>query len=124
MAKWETMTREEALAEIRKMVPPEELKKIDRVVESKAEGANYIKYLVLDATTGRNVLSQAEVFNKAVNLDGYVLTKFDSNAKGGAVFSLCEDFNLPAVFICTGEKYSDISLFDPKQYSHRFAGLA
>jgi fused signal recognition particle receptor len=102
----------------------EELKKIDRVVESKALGTKYIKYIVLDATTGRNAVAQAEIFHEAVKLDGYVLTKYDSGAKGGAVFSIAEDLGLPAVFLCTGEKYSDIDIFDPKQYSRGFAGLA
>jgi fused signal recognition particle receptor len=102
----------------------EELKKIDRVVEARAVNARYIKYLVLDATTGRNAVAQAEIFNEAVSLDGVVLTKFDSSAKGGAVFSLAEDMALPVVFLCTGEKYADIRPFDPHEYAEEFAGLA
>jgi fused signal recognition particle receptor len=102
----------------------EELKKIDRVVESKAAGARYIKWLVLDATTGRNALVQAETFHEAVSLDGVILTKFDSSAKGGVVFSLAEDLKLPVIFICDGEKYGDIKPFDPQTYSQEFAGLA
>jgi fused signal recognition particle receptor len=102
----------------------EELKKIDRVVESRAANVRYIKYLVLDATTGRNAVAQAEIFNEAVSLDGVILTKFDSSAKGGAVFSLAEDMALPVVFLCTGEKYADIRPFDPHEYAEEFAGLA
>ena len=102
----------------------EELKKIDRVVESRAAGCNYIKYLVLDATTGRNALAQAEIFKEAVSPDGVILTKYDSSARGGTVFSLAEDLGLPVVYICTGEKYGDISLFDPHRYAEEFAGLA
>ncbi|MCL2266397.1 MAG: signal recognition particle-docking protein FtsY [Treponema sp.] len=101
----------------------EELKKIDRVVESKAKDARYLKYLVLDATTGRNALSQAEIFHSAVNLDGVILTKYDSTAKGGVVFSLAGELNLPVVYICTGEKYSDIGIFDPLKFSKEFAGI-
>jgi fused signal recognition particle receptor len=101
----------------------EELKKIDRVVESKAKDAMYIKYLVLDATTGRNALAQAEIFHQAVSLDGVILTKFDSSARGGVVFSLAEDLALPVIFICTGEKYGDIKPFDPKDYAEEFSGL-
>jgi len=101
----------------------EELKKIDRVVESRASGCSYIKYLVLDATTGRNALAQAEIFEGAVRPNGVILTKYDSSAKGGVVFSLAEDLRLPVAFVCTGEKYSDIAPFDPELYAKEFAGL-
>ena len=102
----------------------EELKKIDRVVESRAAGCDYIKYLVLDATTGRNALAQAEIFNDAVSPNGVILTKYDSSARGGTVFSLAEDLGLPVVFICTGEKYGDMETFDPRRYAEEFTGLA
>ena len=101
----------------------EELKKIDRVVESRAAGCNYIKYLILDATTGRNALSQAEIFKEAVSPDGVILTKYDSSARGGTVFSLAEELALPVIFLCTGEKYADIAPFDPQQYAEEFSGL-
>ena len=101
----------------------EELKKINRVVESKASGCRYIKYLVLDATTGRNAIAQAEIFREAVSPDAVILTKYDSSARGGTVFSLAEDLGLPVVFVCTGEKYGDIAPFDPKRYAEEFTGL-
>jgi fused signal recognition particle receptor len=101
----------------------EELRKIDRVVESKAGGANYFKYLVLDATTGRNAFAQAETFHGAVALDGVILTKYDSTAKGGVVFSLASELKLPVAYICTGEKYGDIELFDPHKFAREFAGI-
>jgi fused signal recognition particle receptor len=101
----------------------EELKKIDRVVESKASGGLYLKWLVLDATTGRNALAQAEVFHQAVNLDGVILTKFDSTARGGVVFSLAESLKLPVRFVCDGEGYGDIKPFDPSAYAREFVGL-
>ena len=112
----------------------EELRKIDRVVETKAVSSgdqsaqnkclHYLKYLVLDATTGRNAFAQAEVFHSAVALDGVILTKYDSTAKGGVVFSLASDLRLPVVYVCTGEKYNDIEIFDPKKFALEFAGLA
>ncbi|MCL2204998.1 MAG: signal recognition particle-docking protein FtsY, partial [Treponema sp.] len=102
----------------------EELKKIDRIVESRASGCDYIKYLVLDSTTGRNALAQAEIFKDAVSPDGVILTKYDSSAKGGAVFSLAQDLRLPVVFLCNGEKYSDITPFDPKSYAKEFSNVA
>jgi fused signal recognition particle receptor len=101
----------------------EELKKLDRVVESRAPDAGYIRWLVLDSTTGRNALAQAETFQAAVALDGVILTKFDSSARGGVVFSLSAELSLPVVFICNGEKYGDIKPFDPKEYTKEFIGL-
>ncbi|MDR0324243.1 MAG: signal recognition particle-docking protein FtsY [Treponema sp.] len=107
----------------------EELRKIDRVVESKtgfpAEAKNfrYLKYLVLDATTGRNAFAQAEIFHDAVMLDGVILTKYDSTAKGGVVFSLASDLKLPVVYVCTGEKYTDIEIFNPHKFVLEFTGI-
>jgi fused signal recognition particle receptor len=101
----------------------EELRKIDRVVEAKAGGAGCLKWLVLDATTGRNALAQAEIFHRAVRLDGVILSKYDSGAKGGVVFSLAREIKLPVVFLCTGEKYGDIRDFDPRVYAEEFTGV-
>jgi fused signal recognition particle receptor len=101
----------------------EELKKIDRVVDLKAPQALRHRYLALDATTGRNALAQAEVFHQATALDGVILTKFDSSAKGGAVFSLSTELRLPVIFLCHGEGYGDITPFDPGAYAKEFIGL-
>lgn len=104
----------------------EELKKISRVLETKTGGgqAAYCrKWLVLDATTGRNALAQAEIFHDAVDLDGVILTKYDSSAKGGAVFSLARELSLQTLFICSGEGYDDIKPFDARQFAYEFAGL-
>jgi len=102
----------------------EELRKIDRVVELKAPQARYLKYLVLDATTGRNAYMQAEIFHDAITLDGVILTKYDSTAKGGVVFSLVSGLNLPVAYICTGEKYGDIGIFKPRVFTREFLGIA
>jgi fused signal recognition particle receptor len=107
----------------------EELKKIDRVVESRTGGKAgekpppYLKYLVLDATTGRNALSQAEIFHGALSLDAAILTKYDSGARGGVVFSLASALKLPAAYLCEGEKYPDIRVFDPRSFAREFTGL-
>jgi len=101
----------------------EELKKIDRIVESKASGARYRKFLVLDATTGRNAFAQAETFSAAVRLDGVVLTKYDSTARGGVAFSVSGKLDLPIAFVCSGERYEDIAPFDPDSYAAEFVGL-
>jgi fused signal recognition particle receptor len=100
-----------------------ELRKIDRIVESKAAGVRYIKYLVLDATTGRNALAQAGIFCEAVSPEAAILTKYDSTAKGGVVFSLASSLNLPVAYLCTGEKYGDIRTFDPHDFAREFAGI-
>lgn len=99
-----------------------ELKKIDRVASSKASEGCYKKILVVDATTGQNAVRQAEVFNDAVGLDAVVLTKYDSTAKGGAVISIGRELGLPVAFVCTGEHYEDIALFDAAKYIEEFLG--
>ena len=105
----------------------EELKKIDRVLENKLGGTaagipRCIKWLVLDATTGRNALSQAEIFHEAVSLDGIILTKYDSSARGGIVFSLASELKLPTVFLCDGEGYNNIKVFDKEAFARNFLG--
>ena len=106
----------------------DELRKIDRVIESKAAGlqsanVQYIKYLTLDATTGRNALAQAEIFCEAVSPEAAILTKYDSTAKGGVVFSLASALRLPVAYLCTGEKYGDIQAFVPHNFAEEFAGV-
>ncbi|MDR1787733.1 MAG: signal recognition particle-docking protein FtsY [Treponema sp.] len=101
----------------------EELRKIGRVLETKAAGAPCFNWLVLDATAGRNAFAQAETFSGAVKLDGVILTKYDSGAKGGVVFSLAKELKLGVVFLCTGETYGDIRAFDAKAYTEAFAGI-
>ncbi|MDR0291011.1 MAG: signal recognition particle-docking protein FtsY [Treponema sp.] len=105
----------------------DELRKIDRVVETKtapaAVPARYIKYLVLDATTGRNAYAQAEIFCEAVSPAGAILTKYDSTAKGGVIFSLASGICLPVMYLCTGEQYGDIHPFDPQNFAREFAGI-
>ena len=101
----------------------EELRKIDRVVELKAKSAQYIKYLVLDATTGRNALAQAEIFCEAVSPKAAIITKYDSSAKGGVIFSLASGLQLTVAYLCTGEKYTDIRIFDAALFAREFAGL-
>lgn len=93
-----------------------ELQKMDRVVTREFPEADFLKLLVLDATTGQNALSQARVFDEAVELDGLVLTKLDGTAKGGFVFSLAAELALPVIFAGTGEKIGDLEKFDSKSF--------
>ena len=97
-----------------------ELQKMDRVVTREYPEAQFLKLLVLDATTGQNAVSQARVFDEAVELDGIVLTKLDGTAKGGFVFSLCSELNIPVVFTGVGEKIDDLVPFDAEQFVEGF----
>ncbi len=94
----------------------EELKKMSRVVERECSNASFYKFLVLDATTGNNAISQAEIFDEAVELNGIVLTKLDSSAKGGFVISLCGELQIPVVFTGVGEKMEDLEAFDAEEF--------
>ena len=93
-----------------------ELKKMDRVVRREYPEADFLKLLVLDATTGQNAVNQARVFDEAVELDGIVLTKLDGTAKGGFVFSLAEELSLPVIFAGVGEKMEDLVFFNSKEF--------
>ncbi len=94
----------------------EELKKISRVISREYPQAHVYKLLVLDATTGNNAINQARLFDEAVELDGIVLTKLDSTAKGGFVISLCGELEIPVIFVGTGEKIGDLELFNPEEF--------
>ena len=93
-----------------------ELRKMDRVVTREYPEADFLKLLVLDATTGQNAVNQARVFDEAVELDGIVLTKLDGTAKGGFVFSLAQELGLPVLFAGVGEKMDDLEFFDSKSF--------
>ena len=68
--------------------------------------------LVLDSNTGQNGITQAENFKKVVKCDGVFLTKLDGTAKGGIAISISDELNIPILFVGTGEKIDDISIFD------------
>ena len=93
-----------------------ELRKMDRVVEREFPEADYVKLLVLDATTGQNAVNQARVFDEAIGLDGLIITKLDGTAKGGFVFSLADELSLPVMFAGVGEQMSDLEKFDSKAF--------
>lgn len=94
----------------------EELKKISRVAEREYPEANFYKFIVLDATTGQNALSQVSAFDETVGIDGIILTKLDGTAKGGFVISLCAENEIPVVFVGTGEGIDDIEPFDAQSF--------
>jgi len=94
----------------------EELKKIKRTISKKLPGAPHETLLILDATTGQNALSQAKMFNEALDVTGIALTKLDGTAKGGIVVSICSTLEIPLNYIGIGEKIEDLQEFDPVQF--------
>jgi len=94
----------------------EELKKIKRTISNKLAGAPHEVLLILDATTGQNALSQASLFNDALDVTGIALTKLDGTAKGGIVVSICKTLEIPLKYIGVGEKIEDLQEFDPIQF--------
>jgi fused signal recognition particle receptor len=94
----------------------EELKKVARVVGRNLPGAPHETWLVLDATTGQNALSQAQVFKDAVSLTGVVLAKLDSTAKGGMIVAVAERMKLPVRFVGVGENVEDLRPFDAREF--------
>jgi fused signal recognition particle receptor len=93
-----------------------ELEKIRRVLGKQIEGAPHEVLLVLDATTGQNAIQQAEMFSKAVQCTGIILSKLDGTAKGGAIFAIKKRLNLPVKFVGVGEQVDDLEPFDPDSY--------
>jgi len=100
-----------------------ELGKIDKIVAARAAGAVYRRLLVIDSTTGQNGLRQAETFGSAVKIDGIVLTKHDSSAKGGMAIALAKELSLPTAFLGTGESYGDIAPFSLDSFLDTFLGI-
>jgi fused signal recognition particle receptor len=94
----------------------EELKKIGRVVGRELPGAPHETWLVLDATTGQNALSQAKNFGESANLTGVVLAKLDSTAKGGVIVAIAELLKLPVRFVGLGEGIEDLRPFDAHEF--------
>jgi fused signal recognition particle receptor len=94
----------------------EELKKVHRVVGKALEGAPHQVWLVMDATTGQNALQQAKAFKDAVKVNGVVLAKLDSSARGGMAFAIERELGLPILFAGLGEKPDDLQPFDPDAF--------
>ena len=94
----------------------DELGKIYRVIERELPGASRETMLVLDATTGQNAVNQAKEFKNAAEITGLILTKLDGTAKGGIVFSIKEELNIPVKFIGVGEKMDDMQEFSAKDF--------
>ena len=94
----------------------EELKKVYRVVGKALPGSPHAVWLVMDATTGQNALQQARAFKDAVNVNGVILAKLDSSARGGMAFAIQKELGLPILFAGLGEKADDLQPFDPDAF--------
>lgn len=94
----------------------DELAKINRIIDSKAEDCSREVLLVLDATTGQNAVNQARLFSETAPISGIVLTKLDGTAKGGIVISIKNELGIPVKLIGVGEKIDDLQTFDSHQF--------
>ena len=94
----------------------DELRKVNRIIQRKYSEAPHEVLLVLDATTGQNAMNQAQYFTEAVGVTGVVLAKLDGTAKGGVIFSVCDQLRVPVRFVGTGERPQDLALFEPREF--------
>ena len=101
----------------------EEYKKIANVTKKIDPDAPHNVILVLDATSGQNVINQVEEFNKIIPITGIVMTKLDGTAKGGILLALAKKYKLPILALGLGEKEDDLQLFDAKQFAEAFTQI-
>lgn len=94
----------------------EELKKMNRIIDREYPEAAHYNFIVLDASLGQNGVQQVRAFHEAVELDGIVLTKLDGTAKGGVVFAVEQEADIPVRFVGLGEKLDDLEEFDKKSF--------
>jgi fused signal recognition particle receptor len=94
----------------------EELKKVYRVTGKAYPGAPHAVWLVMDATTGQNALHQARAFKEAVQVNGIILAKLDSSARGGMAFAIQRELGLPILYAGLGEKPDDLQPFDREAF--------
>jgi len=94
----------------------EELRKVQRVIGKALPGAPHEVWLVLDATTGQNSLIQAKSFKETVNVTGIIIAKLDTSAKGGMVFAIQEELQIPIIYAGLGENVDDLNEFDKDSF--------
>ena len=93
-----------------------ELEKINRVIDRELPNVDKRNSIVLDATTGQNAVTQVEVFDEAIDIDGIILTKLDGTAKGGVVMAISAEYEVPVVYIGVGEQIDDLLPFDATDF--------
>ncbi|WP_428636500.1 signal recognition particle-docking protein FtsY [Shewanella sp.] len=94
----------------------DELKKVVRVMKKQDESAPHEVMLTLDASTGQNAISQAQLFKEAVGVTGITMSKLDGTAKGGVIFAIADKFGIPIRHIGVGEQIDDLRTFDAKDF--------
>jgi fused signal recognition particle receptor len=102
----------------------DELKKVRRVCDKALPGSPHETWMVLDATTGQNAISQAKTFKAEMEITGIVLTKLDGSAKGGVVLGICDELKVPVRYVGVGEKVDDLRPFDPQAFVDALYGDA
>ena len=98
----------------------EEYRKIANVTKKIEPDAPHNVILVLDATSGQNVINQVEEFNKIIPITGIVMTKLDGTAKGGILLALAKKYKLPIIALGLGEKEDDLQLFNAEKFAEAF----
>ena len=94
----------------------EELIKINKVIDKELQNVSKETLMVLDATTGQNAILQVKAFKEAVNINGLILTKLDGTSKGGAVFGIVSENNMPIKFVGVGEQIDDMQKFNSTDF--------
>jgi fused signal recognition particle receptor len=100
-----------------------ELEKIHRVINKRLPGAPHEVWLVVDATTGQNAISQAEMFNSTLGVTGIILTKLDGTAKGGIIIGITHQLKIPVKYIGIGEKLNDLRPFNAEDFVDAIFGV-
>ena len=98
----------------------DEFKKIANVIKKSDETAPHEVILVLDATSGQNIINQLEEFNKIIPLTGLIMTKLDGTAKGGILLAVAKKYKLPIVALGLGEKEDDLQIFESETFANAF----
>ncbi len=93
-----------------------ELEKINNIITREYPEAHRLNLIVLDASIGQNSIAQVKAFKDSVDIDGIILTKLDGTAKGGVVYPIINDLNVPIIFTGFGEGVDDLDVFDPKSF--------
>jgi fused signal recognition particle receptor len=100
-----------------------ELEKVRRVIARQLDGAPHETLLTIDAATGQNGLRQADLFARAVDVDGIVLTKLDGSAKGGVAIAIARELQIPVKLVGLGEQLEDLRPFDPGEFARALVGI-
>jgi fused signal recognition particle receptor len=101
----------------------EEYKKIANVSKKIDPDAPHDVILVLDATSGQNVINQVEEFNKIIPITGLIMTKLDGTAKGGILLAVAKKYKLPIIALGLGEKEDDLQIFEAEKFADAFTQI-